>query len=1135
MQKNQNYPNLWFRIMKITSIQIFMTLLLYGVSYAGSAQELLNKRIRIPRENTEMRTALDQISKAANVRISFNSKLIPKGQTVTLYANDERLVDVLDRILTPFDVSYIMMNKQIVLRKNPVKTQSELRVEEISRQLDRRITGTVVDQSNEPLPGVSIVVTGTGKGTTTDAEGKYAIEIPDDASVLTFSYVGYLSKEAQVGNQSVVDIVLVSDDKTLEEVIVIGYNRVKKSDVTGSVISVGSDEIKKRPVANVLQAMQGRAAGVDITSNERPGEMGSIRIRGNRSLSASNSPLYVVDGIPLAAGGIESINPNDIESIDILKDASATAVFGSRGANGVVLVTTKQGKSGKLSLNYIGTTTIENMHDRINMMNSAQYVQFRRDAFRRAGTYPAVPTLADDERIFGGDAYALANIRKGWQNGTWDGNLIPTTNWTDMVLKTGVTQDHTLGVSGGTEKMKAYGSLGYLFQDGTQLGQDFERFNAKFSVELSPVKWFKFGGSINGTYSLQNYGYATSNATGPGNLYFAAQGMLPFAVPFDDNGNRINLPGGDINILNPIGEDKYNVNERKVLRTLGVLFAEVDILKGLKYRMNFGPDFYNLRNGRWMDRNSINRGGGEPGSTNYAQLNQTSRFSWTLDNLLYYDHTFGGKHTLGLTLLQSASKNLTETSVMTATNLPWNSQKWHQLNSVSALDGFGTGLSESQLLSYMGRVNYGFNDKYLLTASVRWDGASQLAPGNKWDFFPSAAFAWNLDQEEFLKSVTWVNMLKARIGFGSTGNAAISPYQTKGAIETLYYTWGSRVEAGYVSSDASLANPISMANLNLGWEHTTQWNVGIDFDLLRRRISGTLDVYTSKTTDLLLRRSIPSIVGYVSTFDNIGATSNKGVDLTVNTINIRKRNFEWSSTLNFSANKDKIVELANGKNDDLANSWFIGQRLAVYYDYTKQGIWQSTPEDAAEIKKFNENGHSFKPGDIRVVDLNGDYRIDANNDRKIVGNSSPDWTFGFNNTFTYKNWDLAVFMFGRVGFTVATGAESLQGRFAQRVLDYWTPENPTNEYPSPNNNSAAGDPFKSAMNYQDGSFVKVRNISLGYTVPASFARKLRMTNCKVYAQIQNPGLLYSNIAWLDPDLGGSTFNRGFVFGLNVGF
>ncbi|GAB3171076.1 hypothetical protein GCM10027291_23570 [Telluribacter humicola] len=338
-----------------------------------------------------------------------------------------------------------------------------------------------------------------------------------------------------------------------------------------------------------------------------------------------------------------------------------------------------------------------------------------------------------------------------------------------------------------------------------------------------------------------------------------------------------------------------------------------------------------------------------------------------------------------------------------------------------------------------------------------------------------------------------------------------------------------------MSSDASLATPVPMANLDLGWEHTTQWNLGVDFVLFNRKLSGSVDLYTSRTTDLLLRRSIPSIVGYVTTWDNIGATSNKGIDLTLNSTNVQTRDFEWASTLNFSTNRDRITSLANGTNDDLANLWFIGQRLAVYYDYVKDRIWQNTTEDLAEMEKFNANGHKFRPGDIKVTDLNGDYRIDANNDRQIIGHSSPKWTFGFNNTFTYKNWDLAVFVFGRFGFTVAAGSEALQGRFAQRVVNYWSPENPTNEYPSPNYNSAAGDPFRSAMNYQDGSFVKIRNLSLGYNLPASVTNKLHRSNCRVYAQMQNPGLVYSGVSWLDPDLGGSTFNRGVVVGLNVGF
>jgi len=1001
------------------------------------------------------------------------------------------------------------------------------------------VSGKVTSEgTGEPLPGVSVSIKGEQATTQTDSQGDYQMAVPP-GTTLVFRLIGYTDREL-VTSGSTLNVTLSETSSELEEVVVVGYNTVKKSDLTGAVASIGAEQVRRMPVANALQAMQGMVSGVDITSNERPGEMGSVLIRGARSLSASNSPLYVVDGIPLAAGGIEALNPSDIESIDVLKDASATAIYGSRGANGVIMVTTKRGKEGRLSLNYLAVTTIENMQDRMEMMNAAEYIEFRRDAYRRlpetnANRYPEIPTQQQDERIFGSDSYGWANVAKGWQNGTWDGSLVPTTNWTDMVLKTGVTHDHSLNASGGTDKMQAYGSFGYLNQGGTVLGQDYQRYTGKFTVDLTPVSWFKFGGSLAATHGDQNYGYQGSGSTGAANLYFAAQGMLPYAVPFDDNGNRINLPGGDVNIRNPIGDDKYTINERRILRTLGNVYAEVNLLEGLKYRMNFGPDFYQWRNGRWMDEHAAERGAGEPGSTNYAQLNNTMRFSWTLDNLLYFDRVFADKHNVGITLLQSATANRTETSTMTATDLPWNSQRWYQLNSVSELDGFGSHLTESQLLSYMARVNYGFNDRYLLTASIRWDGASQLAEGNKWDFFPSAAVAWRMDQESFMESVDWINQFKWRIGFGSTGNAAIDPYFTKGGVQTLYYTWGSLVEPGYVSSDASLANPAPMANLDLGWERTTQWNFGLDFGFFRGRINGALDFYLSRTSDLLLQMSIPSLTGYTSTWANVGATANKGVDLTLNTVNIEKRDFRWTSNLNFTASRDRIVELSNGKLDDVNNLWFIDDRLSVYYDFVKEGIWQNTAEDLAEIEKFNTNGHAFRPGDVRVADLDGDYRIDANHDRQIVGHSAPRWTAGFNNSLSYKNWDLTFFIFGRFGFTTLGGGEYLQGRFAQRRLDYWRPDNPTNEYPAPNYGNAGGDPYRTSMNYQDGSFIKLRNVSLGYTLPTTISNRLRLNTLKIYAQAMNPGLLYANVDWIDPDLGGSTFNRGIVFGLNVGF
>ncbi|CAN5265445.1 TonB-dependent receptor [soil metagenome] len=1142
-----------FYLMKISALPLLLLgwFASVSVAYPQRGQELLTRRVNLRVEKTLLRDVLRQLSQQADVRFSYNNRTVPVDSRVNVVAVNEPLGELLNRVLQPLSVGYTAYSQLIVLKplslKETSSAESNLDGEAISQ--DVSISGRVTDEKNSPMPGVNVVLKGTTRGTTTDVEGRYRLTIAEGTtSTLVFSLVGYTSQEVVIGNQTSLDIKLLPDNKTLSEVVVVGYNTVKRTDVTSSVVSVSAEDIRSRPVANALQAVQGKAAGVDITSNERPGEMGSIRIRGNRSLTATNNPLYVVDGIPLSSGGIEFINPNDIEAIDILKDASATAIYGSRGANGVVVVTTKRGKNGRLSLEYVGTATFEQIQDRQQQMNSAQYIELRRNAYRRinylntlggkttpAGTgYPDGPSQVDDQRIFGGDTYALANVNKGWVNGTWNGDLVPTTDWRGLVARTGITHDHIISASGGTDKIKAYGSFGYLRQEGTQLGQDYTRYSAKVSVDVNPVKWFKMGGTLDGTFSKQNYGFSSTSSTGPGSLYAAARGMLPFAQPYDANGNRINLPGGDITILNPIGEDQYNINLRKVTRALASLYGEVTIMDGLRYRVNFGPDFYYNNNGRWMDQNSINRGGGEPGSTNYAQLNNTTNFSWSLDQLVYFDKTFG-KHSLGLTFLQNATSYRQETSGMTATKLPYNSQLWYQLNSVSALDGFSSNLVQSALASYMARANYNFNSKYILTAFGRWDGASQLAPGKKWDFFPSVSAAWRLDQENFMKSVPWVDELKLRVGVGVTGNAAIAPYSTQGVLQTLYYTFGSSVQAGYVSSDASLATPISLPNPQLGWEHTRQYNLGIDFNLFKGRINGALDLYSSRTTDLLLLRNILSINGYTTSLANIGETANRGIELTLNTENIRTRQFSWNSTLNIGTNKDRIVSLANGPINDINNLWFIGQRLSVYYDYQKDRIWQNTTQDLEEMQKYAANGQTFRPGDIKVVDQNGDYKIDANNDRVIRGSSSPSWTGGITNTFSYKGIELSAFIFSRLNFMVQTGAEALQGRYAQRLVDYWTPTNPTNAYQAPNYNSAAGDAFVNASNYQDGSFVKIRNVTLGYIIPTNLVQKVGLSRVKVYGQLLNPGLIYSNISWLDPDTGSSNFNRGLVFGLNVGF
>lgn len=1016
---------------------------------------------------------------------------------------------------------------------------------------NKTITGLVVDGNGESIIGASVLVKGTTNGIITDIDGKFTLNDVPEAGVIQISYIGYKTQEISAKNKANLKVVLVEDNEMLDEVVVVGYGVQKKSDVTGAMIRVGSEELNSRPVANAFEAMQGKAAGVDIVSNERPGEVGTINVRGVRSLSASNTPLYVVDGIPLMSNsGIETLNPQDIESIDVLKDASATAIYGSRGANGVILVTTKSGKEGKMSLNYSGTVTIENLQDYSEMMNSVEYIDWRRWAYyyKEPNKYPRgdQPTKDSDYLIFNGakDPYAWRNIEKGWAGGSWNGAAVPTTDWADMVTQTGITHEHTLSASGGSEKVKGYASIGYLNNEGTVKGQSYTRYTAKVSLDMDPTKWFKMGLNINGTFSNQQYG-SSAQAVGqmvkdrPSNLYAASTSLYPYAVPYDDEGNRIDYPGGDDKVKTIVDEWNYSENVRRMFRAIGSLYAQLDLgeiyspLKGLRYRFNFGPDFRYYRNGSFQDAKSVSREG-----TNRAKLSNSSDFSWTLDNLIYYDREIG-KHSFGVTLLQSATKYHYEESSMAAINIPLPSAKWNALSkkNISALDDWSSGLTEKQLLSYMFRLNYDYNNKYLLTVSGRWDGASQLAQGNKWAFFPSAALGWRLDQEGFLQDVSWINQLKLRVGVGVTGNSAIDPYQTKGAVVPVYYPFGASPTPGFVASESIAKDGnVAMANKDLTWEKTTQYNIGVDYSVLNGRISGVLDFYTSRTTDLLMEMTIPSLNGYTNTYANVGKTSNIGIDLTLNTVNVKTRSFEWSTSINAAWQKDKIDELANGKEDDINNSWFIGQALGVIYGYQSAGIWKE--EDAAEMAKFNAKGHSFQAGMARPVDQNGDYKIDPNDDRVVIGHTRPRWTFGMTNTFSYKNFDLSVMLYGRFDYMVDTGGEWQGGRYTQRKINYYNENNKNAEYQKPIHDDGGGDPYYQILGYKNGSFLKVRNISLGYRFPQTLVKKWNLSNLKVYVQAKNPGRIFSNIDFLELDASQnltSTWNRGFTIGLNVGF
>ncbi len=701
-----------------------------------------------------------------------------------------------------------------------------------------KVTGKVLDGAGKAISDATVQVKGTNTATTTKKDGTFSISVPAGRSELFVTAVGFAEQTVSVASNTNPTITLATSSTTQAEVVVIGYATVKKKDVTGSIQGISASEIQSRPVANALEAMQGKIAGVDIGSNERPGQVGGISIHGARSLGsingnsvgASNSPLYVVDGIPLTTGGIENLNPQDIESIDVLKDASATAIFGSRGANGVIIVTTKQGKSGKLTLSFNSSVKFENLVDSRKMFNAGDYITFKRWAQYYSGlntttgisSFPRgdAPTIANDRALFAAtaDPMAWANINQGWASGTWDGSKVATTDWTGMVKQQGVTTENSISVSGGTDKIKAFGSFGYSNNKGVIIGQSFRRYTAKSSIDMSPTKWLSFGNNMSIAYSTQEFGQSNAGVatigSPQGGLYESARSLYPYALPFDSSGNRILFPGGDAAVKNIVNEEKYNRDQRVTLRAFGSLYTQINIgsiapvLKGLKYRINFGPDVSFYRGGSYIDANSVANGG----STNYASQLNNKTYSYTLDNLVYYDKSFGD-HSIGVTLLHSATAYTLESNSLTGNGVPYSPQLWNALTSgtVTGQLSSASNISQYQLESKMARVNYSYKDKYLLTASIRQDGSSVLPAGNQRESYPSVALGWRLDKENFMNNIKFVNSLKLRVGYGVVGNASIPAYTNQGAITSLFYPYGS------ANAPGALINTL-LANQNLRWE-----------------------------------------------------------------------------------------------------------------------------------------------------------------------------------------------------------------------------------------------------------------------------------------------------------------------------
>ena len=1073
-------------------MKLSVLFLICSLSMTYAAESYAQKTmISLEVRNETVGTVLEKLKKESGFDFFFNNKHVDLKRIVSVSANNNNIFKILDQIFAGTNVKYSVLEKKIILSTEIVQGIQQGQI---------KVTGIVKDANGEPIIGANVIVKGQSTGTITDIDGRFVLDTPKDA-ILQITYIGYVSQEVKVSGKKELNIILKEDTETLDEVVVVGYGTMKKRDITGSVSSVNTSVLTAGSTPSAADALQGRIAGVNIQKNAgRPGGSYSIQIRGVSSIKNKNSgPLYVIDGIPTSEG-MNDLNPSDIETIDVLKDASATAIYGSRGANGVVIVTTKRGEKGKVSIQYEGNVGFKEASHLPEMMEGDEYVKFRTDLYHQLGR----STDRSNAEFFTPEEWNRID------HGIY-------TDWVDLVLRKGFQTSNTITASGGDDKGTFSIGLGQLKENGTIEGQDYDRYNMHLNINRKFTDKWEAGGSLYFTYSIQNEGsYETLRS---------AFRLPSVAAPYDDEGNMLFRVFRNDAVTNPLYESTEDGEwrEKKRFRAFGNIYLKFEPIKGLNFRTQFSPQMLNKRNGEYYGMWCKNGGAGKTDNTS-AVYETNNHWGYVWENQATYDKRFG-KHSLNVNLVQSIQYQQWESSYQKARNLPYNS-KWYNLDAVASTDiqASQTDYQQTSLASFLGRIQYSFMDKYLFTVSGRYDGSSRLADGNKWAFFPSAAFAWMLGEEEFIKKVDFISSLKLRLSYGVTGNDAVSIYGTQSNVSNRNYDFGGDVSTSYYKN--------GLANSKLTWERTQEFNIGLDFGFFRNRINGSLDVYQRTSKDLIMERQLPSTTGWTSVWDNIGKVRNTGLELSINTINVQTSDFSWQTNIIFDTNKNEILELYGGKKDDIGNKWFIGEAINVNYDYEFDGIWQTSEADKAAI-------YGQTPGQVKVKDQNHDNVIDAK-DKVILGQQLPKWTGSITNTFTYKNWDLAFNVYTRQGAqlnsTFVSSFMAYDGNYNQAKVDYWTETNPTNKYPQPGNKGK----YFSSMCYQDVSFVRVGYITLGYTFPMSLLKPIGIKRLKLYATANNP-FLFTSFKGFDPEWatqntwGEATSTRTFLFGVKLAF
>ena len=967
----------------------------------------------------------------------------------------------------------------------------------------------VVRDAMGPTAGATVVQKGTNNGTITDLDGNFTINVPANA-VLVISFVGLDTQEIPVAGKKFIEVTL-SGNEELEEVIVVGYGTQKKSDITGSVASVDKARLSKLPVTNVLQAVQGATAGVTISQGSSiPGDAPSALVRGRNSINAGTGPYIVVDGVPISksGGSLNDINPGDIESMEILKDASATASYGTNGANGVILITTKHGKEGKPSISYNGYVGIEDFANKMDFCNGAQITQRYKDyVAQNAGE-----TMYNDYVKNQGEAAAQAAGQE--------------TDWIyDMVSRTGIIQDHNVTINGGADKVKYFISGDYLTQKGVLKGFNYKRYSLRLNIDADVTDYLKIGTN---TYIVSH------NRDGGRVNFLMAEAMSPYGQVYNEDGTYCVYPMASENLFfNPM-RDVNQDHERRQWNINLNGYADLDFghiwapLKGLHYKFNFGYSYVPKRESYYNGAEQNNLNG-------YGEIFNAETQNYTAENILSWARDFG-KHHIDLTALYASSRRKYHDNTAAASKFINDELLWHNLG------GGGTQVAKSKTelyttVSQMGRINYSYDSRYLFTATVRRDGSSVFGDNIKYGTFPSVALGWNIANEAFMEGTNdWLNNLKLRLSYGKAGNEAINVYETLSKMTNAALALdGASYTALYPNS--------RMGNSGLSWESTQSFNVGVDFGFLNNRINGNIDFYTSKTTDLLLQRNLPKISGYSNVYMNMGETANKGLEITINSKNISTKDFTWSTSLVWSWNKNEIKDLYGDGKDDLGNRWFIGHPISVIYDYEMEGIWQKD-----EIERGDHLNHDpqAQAGDVKIRDIDGDGKITPEGDKTIQGQTSPKWIGGLTNTFSYKNITLSIFIqtvqgLKRNNSLLAMASDEMGRRNSTLEVAYWSESKPTNEFRSlskTSNRWGYGFP-------RDASFTRVKDITLSYQFPAKITKALNINALTIYASGRSLFTFTDWIGW-DPESditqrgwGGYENNypmtKSMVFGLNVTF